>query len=340
MSILQVFAILWARKSTAFAFALATIAAAMVTVEFLPRQYDATAFIYFRMADRDPATNEEVPGIVQRNFLLTQIETIMSRGVALEVVDSLKMRDDPAYKSEFMQSTGGRGDLGNWIAASLSEHLFVDRVGASDILFVKYRDKDPKRAALYANAFVSAYIKKDIDLRARPARDLFQWYEEQLEPLRARLAALNTKRSDTRRQDAGNWAALASIDREIDSVKMQLATIADRIERLRLESAVDQSLASRLSEATEPTSPAFPQRRLVAGFALGFGVLFGIVIAFLREMFDHRIRMPLDVTAYTDLPVLAVVPVRHRSRWWLWRGKPGTIELTRTAAVQRLMPHS
>jgi succinoglycan biosynthesis transport protein ExoP len=338
MSVLQVWSILWARKWTAIVFALATLIVALTTIQFIPPRYDATAFIYFRMADRDPATNEEVPGMVQRNFLLTQIETIMSRGVALEVVNGLGLHDDPSYKSGFMQSTGGRGDLDNWIAAALTEQLFVDRVGASDILFVRFRDGDPKRAAKFANAFVNAYIKKDIELRARPARDLFQWYEAQLDPLRNRLTELNSRRSDTRRQDAGNWTALASIDREIDSVKAQLTTITDRIERLRLESAVDQSLASRLSNATEPTSPAFPQRRLIAGFALGFGILFGIVIAFLREMFDHRIRSPLDVTEYTELPVLAVVPISRWRRWRLWHGKPDTIELRSVQRSNELQP--
>src|SRR6202158_69399 len=153
MSISQIWAIVWARKWTAVAFVSAALMAALIAVQVLPRRYDATAQIYFRLAERDPATDEQVPQMVQRNFLQTQMETIKSLGVALKVVDMMRLREDTAYKNEFMESTGGAGDIGTWIAASLIPHLVVDRVGVSDIISVTFRGRDPKRAAQFATAY-------------------------------------------------------------------------------------------------------------------------------------------------------------------------------------------
>jgi uncharacterized protein involved in exopolysaccharide biosynthesis len=481
MSISQIWAILWARKWTAFAFVSAALMAALIAVQVLPRRYDAAAQIYFRLAERDPATDEQVPGVVQRNFLQTQIETIKSLGVALKVVDMMRLRENTAYKNEYMESTGGVGDFGTWIAAGLIPHLVVDRVGASDIISITFRDRDPKRAAQFANAYVSGYIAKSIELRTMPAAELAQWYDEQLTPIRQRLAALNSRRSELSRQgiagkgagapasaederarlaseaqtarlelmqakitlelakaqgevtdtdeikqlrrqmtdleaqivrdsrvlgpehlriktlrsnraaldeqlskaikrasaddvvaaqrrveaadrrlneinvilgqddrvaQTGDVLSLTSIQREIEALKLQMASIIQRGERLRMEAAVKQSLASRLTDADEPTAPSFPRRLLILGFALGLGLPFGLVLAFLREMLDRRIRVPMDITSYTDLPLLAVVPISRRSgvRWSLrqsaqFRSEVRPLAIPNQRIAQRITGH-
>jgi polysaccharide biosynthesis transport protein len=304
---------------------------------------------------------------------------------------------------------------------------------------------------MLANASVTAYIKKEIDLRASPARDLIQWYEERLVPLRERLAELGAKRAELRQQtgmlekddaktsdevtklsseattvrleiiqakialellqsnpnqapaeteemrqlrrqradldteiaralrivgpdhmrvkslklnvaalddqmavltkrasaeatiaaqrrvetaerrlheirvslqegeqraqsQAGGNSNLVALDREIEGLKVQIGQMIERRERLELIGSVQQSLASRLVEAVQPTEAAFPKPFLVMAFALGLGIPFGLALGFLREMFDRRIRHVDDVTAYTELPVLAVVAVGRKAR--------------------------
>lgn len=451
MSIPQILAIFRARIWTTIVFTLVTLVASVVALQFLPRRYDATAQIYFRLADRDPATNEQVPGQVIRNFLQTQMETMRSAGVGIKVVEVLGLAKDPAWQEAFRKSTDGAGDINRWIAGGISGGLRIDRVGSSDIIAVTYRDRDPKRAALYANAYVTAYIKKEIDLRASPARDLFQWYEERLVPLRERLAELGSKRSQLRHEaglverddiknssndevtklsaeatavrleliqakvalellqsnpsqlsetdemrqlrrqmtdldseiaralrvvgpdhmriktlrlnragleeqmsnvvkrasaeaiaaaqrrietgerrlqevrvslqegeerahsQAGN-KTFAALDREMEGLKAQIGQIIERRERLELIGSVQQSLASRLIEASEPTTPAFPRPLLIMGFALGLGIPFGFAFGFLREMFDRRVRHVDDISAFTELSTLAVVPIDRKSR--------------------------
>jgi succinoglycan biosynthesis transport protein ExoP len=453
MSIPQILAIFRARIWTAIMFTLVTFLVSVIALQFIPRRYDATAQIYFRLADRDPATNEPVPQMVMRNFLQTQMETIKSMGVALKVVEVLGLAKDPAQQKAFRANTGGNGDIVRWIAGGIVGNIRVDRVGSSDIIAVTYRDRDPKRAAVFANAYVTAYIKKEIDLRASPARDLFQWYEERLVPLRERLAELSSKRAELRQQmgmlekddakggassdevtklssestsvrleliqakialellqsnpnqvseteemrqlrrqmtdvdaeiartlrvvgpdhlrvktlrlnraalddqmatvvkrgsadavaaaksrvetaerrlqeirvslqegeqraqsQAGGNSNLVSLDREIEGLKAQIGQIIERRERLELMGSVQQSLASRLIEAAAPSEPAFPKPLLVMAFALGLGIPFGLAFGFLREMFDRRVRHVDDITAFTELPILAVVPIDRKAR--------------------------
>lgn len=452
MSIPQILAIFRARIWTAIVFTVVTFLGSVIALQFIPPRYDATAQIYFRLADRDPATNEPVPMMVIRNFLQTQMETIKSMGVALKVVEVLGLAKDPALQKAFRAATGGNGDINRWIAGSIAGGVRVDRVGASDIIAVTYRDRNPQRAAMFANAYVTAYIKKEIDLRASPARDLIQWYEERLVPLRERLAELGGKRAELRQHmgvlekddaknatsdevtklsseattvrleiiqakialellqsnpnqlpeteeirqlrrqmadvdadiartlrivapdhmrvktlrlnraalddqmaivmkrasadavaaaksrvetaerrlqeirvslqegeqraqsQAGGTSNLVALDREIEGLKVQIGQMIERRERLELIGSVQQSLASRLVEAVQPTEPAFPKALLVMAFALGLGIPFGLALGFLREMFDRRIRHVDDISAFTELPVLAVVPVDRKAR--------------------------
>ncbi|HWM81739.1 MAG TPA: Wzz/FepE/Etk N-terminal domain-containing protein [Pseudolabrys sp.] len=451
MSIAQVLMIAWARKWTFVTFVIVTLLAALAAQHFLPRRYDATAQIYFRMGERDPATDAELPNSVQRSFLHTQMEMIKSRPVALKVVEMMGYDKDPAYREKFLASSEGTGNLSEWIAVKLLHNLVIDRVGLSDIISVTYKDHDGKVAAAIANAFVTASIKENIDLRSTPALDLLQWYDErlaafrekqvevnerrfalrqkagiidtgtdsltsdpatklasevttaklevvqaksalyslknsvadgaetdevkqlrkqitdldseiarttrQLGPEHRRVRVLMANRGDLQTQlasankrgsneavataqqrvdaaerrlqalsaalsqhdeqtskQAGSISTLTALDREADSLKSQIATMIERRERLRLQGTVDQTLASRLTLATEPLEPAFPRKILVFGLALGLGIPFGLSFAFLREMLDRRVRLPQDIATYMELPLIAVVPIpRGRS---------------------------
>jgi uncharacterized protein involved in exopolysaccharide biosynthesis len=202
MSIAQVLMIAWARRWTIITFTFVTLLAALAALQFLPRRYDATAQIYFRMGERDPATDAELPNIVQRSFLQTQMEMIKSRPVALKVVEMMGYDKNPAYQEKFLHSTGGAGDLAHWVAADLLHGLVVERVGLSDIVSVTFKDHDPKRAADIANAFVTSSIKENIDLRSSPALDLLQWYDERLATFRKKQIELNERRFALR-QKAG-----------------------------------------------------------------------------------------------------------------------------------------
>lgn len=65
-----------------------------------------------------------------------------------------------------------------------------------------------------------------------------------------------------------------------------------------------------LSPANPPTKPDFPNLLLNTGLALGFGLIFGLSMAVLVELFDRRIRSAHDFEDAAGAPVIVVMPKR------------------------------
>jgi polysaccharide biosynthesis transport protein len=82
-----------------------------------------------------------------------------------------------------------------------------------------------------------------------------------------------------------------------------------------------------LDPASLPETPAEPNRFFIASLGAGLGLMLGVVLAGAKEMKDTSLKNLKDVRAYSQLPVLASVPllenaaaVRHTRRmvWAAW----------------------
>ena len=69
-----------------------------------------------------------------------------------------------------------------------------------------------------------------------------------------------------------------------------------------------QTNVSVLAPAVEPLTPSFPKSLdkmlLMSIFA---GILFGVGVAYMREMLDKRVRSVHDLTEMLQVPVLGVI---------------------------------
>ncbi|MBV9609333.1 MAG: lipopolysaccharide biosynthesis protein [Acidobacteria bacterium] len=61
-----------------------------------------------------------------------------------------------------------------------------------------------------------------------------------------------------------------------------------------------------------PERPSFPNRPLIAAEGFGGGILLGLIIAFVLELFDKSLRTEDDIKFYLGLPSLAAVPTLDR----------------------------
>jgi polysaccharide chain length determinant protein (PEP-CTERM system associated) len=82
-----------------------------------------------------------------------------------------------------------------------------------------------------------------------------------------------------------------------------------------------------LEPASLPERPAKPNRLLVIGAGLGFGLMLGVFAVGVREIKDTSLKTLKDVRAYTKLAVLATIPLlendlvlrrKRRLRWLAW----------------------
>src|SRR4051812_7630034 len=192
MDLSQYILALKARRK-AFTLVLAvTVFTAVLVALVMPKRYDATATILIDARDEQTMAPAHMSPRERAGYIFTQMDLIASGKVAKKVVRDLKLAQQPGVREDWEKDTGGVGSLEEWIAAGLLEKLKVDS-GASNILLVKYSDRDPKRAATIANAFAKAYLDYALELRTEPSRAAGTWFDEQLKTLRAEVKNTQAK---------------------------------------------------------------------------------------------------------------------------------------------------
>ncbi len=123
-------------------------------------------------------------------------------------------------------------------------------------------------------------------------------------------------------------AEFANINRDYQILKKNYNELLERRESARLARAVDdrrETLQFRVIEpAFVPAVPTWPNRRLLSGAVLAFGVACGVGLALLLTTLDDRFKTMDQLQSYFRLPVLGGVTVVQL---------PGDLQLARRRAV-------
>lgn len=123
---------------------------------------------------------------------------------------------------------------------------------------------------------------------------------------------------------------------EIDLRRDQYNKAVSRSAQLRQEAEVAEAGVVPLAAATTPQSPVFPNKPLIIGGAGAAGLVLGLLIAILREIFNRRVRSAEDLLDAVDAPMLAVIRSTRETKkpWWRYlapdRSSMGRLR-TRTA---------
>jgi uncharacterized protein involved in exopolysaccharide biosynthesis len=126
---------------------------------------------------------------------------------------------------------------------------------------------------------------------------------------------------------------------EVENAKADLAVWQSRLEELNRSLAAEHvdrgSRFNTIEECRRPTRPITPKLSSTLLLSLGVGLSIGIVIVFLRELFDRSLRNPARVRNLLGIPVLETIGeivVRSSPRIWMER-----YCLPAVAAMQVLM---
>lgn len=170
----------------------------------------------------------------------------------------------------------GRG----YTQRQVQKMIKVESKGESDLVSITAKAPSGGQAARVANVMARQFIafRREADrAKVNQARVLVERQLEQYSP--------SARRSDP--------AA-----RELDQ----------RVQQLRVLSALQTGNAELAQAAAPPQSAASPKPVRDTILAGVFGVLFGLGIAFLRVRFDRQVRTPDELEALWGRPVLATVP--------------------------------
>lgn len=169
----------------------------------------------------------------------------------------------------------GRGLTEQRVSASLS----VSGEGESNIVNVSATATSPVLAADIANTYTNQFVTEQQNSN-------HAYYASALALVNKQLAGLSPQ------QRAGT-AGLALEDRA-----QSLGTLAE------LHNGNVQ-VAQAASAPASPSSPKVSRNTFLGGVV---GLLLGLIVAFLLERFDRRIKEPKDLEAIYRLPLLGIVP--------------------------------
>jgi len=170
-------------------------------------------------------------------------------------------------------------------ARETPEELIAMTTAASepdaDIITITVTTTSPRRAAQIADAFAAQFV----EFRAEADR---KQIADGQELLRRRIAAL---------------PATATSER---------AQLEQTLQTINALSAVTTGDAQLVDRATVPTSASSPDLTRSALLALVLGVVLGIALIYLIDLFDRRIKNPEDFESLYRLRTLTVIPERTR----------------------------
>ncbi len=188
MNLSQLLLVLKARKKIILSTLALTVIGTIISSLLLSKAYTATAEVVIDTPSMDLVTGTRLATQTLPAYIATQVDIIKSHSVATRVVDNLGLTNDPKVKQAFLHQTHGHENIRDWIADTLlSRQLYVKPSHESNVIEISYTSASPRSAAVIANAFVTAYIQTNLDLKTQPAKGVAAWYDQQLKELRDNL---------------------------------------------------------------------------------------------------------------------------------------------------------
>jgi len=236
MSPLQFFYALRARYKIALAAVVFTVAVAVVGSKFAPKQYIAETSVMVDIRSPDPVSSVLLPAMRVPASLGTQVDIIMSDLVARKVVKLLQIDQRPAAKDRWLQVTGGKGKIEDWIANILQKNVKVAPSRDSNLINISYRGTDPVFVAAIANAYAQAYIEASIELRVEPARQYARWFGDQAKVQRENLEKAQNVLSEFQRKNG-----IVGSGENLDFETVKLSDLSAKLVAAQAETADTRS---------------------------------------------------------------------------------------------------
>lgn len=161
--------------------------------------------------------------------------------------------------------------------SDLAEQVDVEERTNSDVVDVRVRDEDPRLAARLAGEFANQYVLFRQSADRRKITDA-----ETL--IRNRLAELPPDATAERSE------------------------LQDALQKLIALEAVQTGNAELIDRAEVPTVAASPQTKRDVAAAFVFGVALGLVLAFLLDLLDRRVKSSEEFEEIYRVPSLVTVP--------------------------------
>lgn len=187
----------------------ATLLALVYSVFATPEYTAATDLLIDSRKDKSELSSNIAELTFDTGAIDSQVEVLKSEKIALSVISSLKLVDDPAFiagnssrltsalkmlRAAFdditwfvgAERSGAVGPLSLQRVAIdiLKYNLVVRRISRTYVLAVQYTSPDPIKAAIIANAYAEAYMHEQLDEKFEATRRASEWLQTRLAELK------------------------------------------------------------------------------------------------------------------------------------------------------------
>ncbi len=193
-------------------------AASLAAFTFLPFPYHATALVLVDPREQSVTPNQDVlPSIgTDAATLESVVQIVSSSGFLSSLLKTMDVSADPALS----QFDDPRKQL-----QLFRKNLTVERRGATYLVDISYNDRDPERAATYANAVAQAFVDEQNDARSEAATKATDALANRLGELRenVRVSEAAVARYKAEKGIIDVDAATTLAQREISDASQQMA---------------------------------------------------------------------------------------------------------------------
>lgn len=196
----------------------AVILAAVVTFLLTP-SYTGSALVmvderqsHLFSGNSDPSVLSDLPS--DPSSIASQVQVLKSHALAGQVVDKLKLVDDPEFNGShvsFLQAVTGAFSrmfsmfsppsppVSNGMSSiarrreavigTVMKHLDVQAVGLSTVMQVSFKSSSPQKSAQIANAFADTYVGDQADEKNDASEDASKWLAQRVSQLAHQTSA-------------------------------------------------------------------------------------------------------------------------------------------------------
>ena len=198
-----------------------------------PQIYEAEAELLIENNETSKITglNENagrVEGLtLDSNPVTTQARIIQSRPIVNQLIDDLDLRNDKGKRLNYDAVTG---------------NLKVKPIVGTDVLQVRYTDKNPAMAALAVNKLVELYIEANAQSNSSPSSAAQGFIQQQLPKVEA-----NLRQAEESLREFKSENRIASLEEETSANITSIGNVADRLDEVTAQAESVDARYNRLS---------------------------------------------------------------------------------------------
>ncbi len=266
MNFSQFLLILRARQRVIWITLVIVVATTLAISLLLPKTYKGTASVLLNYKGVDTVTGLAMPGQLMAGYMATQIDIISSKNVALHVVDSLKLAQNPAVIAQFNAATGGEGAVRDWLAGLLLKKLEVVPSRESSVVEISFSGSDPSFVAAIANAFAEEYQRVSIQLKVEPLKKASAYFNDQTRQMRDVLEATQSRLSKYQQENG-----IVSLDNRVDVESNRLNDLSQQLVMAQSQSMEATSRQRMAQGASSLESPDVAQNPMIQNLKIALG---------------------------------------------------------------------